>query len=220
MKNLKLLKLFCFISLIIFTFCLSIFFAKPVDAIQAQNQRLIAMGIIDEVVTPEQLGLDYLQEEQLQIADGSLIDSIYEAEEEVSTLPEEIALDFPTGTNDPIFIGQLPGDRGTSLEGGGLISEGFVDGNGRAQDFNSDKLADMFEVEANNGGDIAMTPDAQEILVADASGSFLQARRIPVIDLIVRNPRNGRRYLVRRVNANAVCRDALNAVFNRTLRAI
>jgi hypothetical protein len=79
----------------------------------------------------------------------------------------------------------------------------------------------MFSAAIQNGGNlprINMTPETQENLLADAPGVFFQAKRIPVLDLIVRNVRTNRRYVVRNVNANVVERDALNAVLTRTLR--
>jgi hypothetical protein len=179
------------------------------------------MGVVDAVVTPQELGLDYLQQEQFHLsADPELINAIYKAEEAVSIMPEDIPLEFPTGTNSPIAVGRIPNDTGTPEEVSGFVAEGFVSENGQPRAFNPSNLGGMFSSGVNNEGNLAMTPEAQEILVADASGGFLQAKRIPVIDLIVRNPSNGRRYVVRRVNANAVCRDALNAVFNQTLRRL
>jgi len=79
----------------------------------------------------------------------------------------------------------------------------------------------VFRAAIQNGGSLlprSLSPETQENLLADASGTFVQAKRIPVIDLIVFSPQNGRRYVVRGVNANAVDRDALNAVLTKTLR--
>ncbi|NTW21270.1 MAG: hypothetical protein HGA42_17530, partial [Nostocales cyanobacterium W4_Combined_metabat2_030] len=67
-------------------------------------------------------------------------------------------------------------------------------------------------------GMLTMTPEAQEVLLADASGILAQRRRVPTFDLIVRNRRTNARYLLPRVNANAFCRDTVNAVLNRNLR--
>ena len=176
------------------------------------------MGIVDRVVTPEEINLDYLQQETVNISQNEeLMNAIVQAEESMTVIPEDIELEFPLGTNDPIEIGQIPNDKGTPDAANRTQAIGFVDRNEKAMSFYSTLLRNMFEEEGNNGGYLKSTTKLQKILVADANGSFLQARRIPVIDLIVRTPR-GRIFLVPRVNANALCRDALNSVFNQTLR--
>jgi hypothetical protein len=180
LKKIKSLGIFGLLGLAVIAFSLSALLARPSDATNDKYQRLIAMGVVDAVVTPQELGLNYLQQEQFQLsADQDLIDSIYEAEEEVSVLPEDIPLKFPSGTNSPIRVGRIPNDTGTPGEASGVVAEGFVNRNGQEQTFNSSNLAGMFNDEASNGGNLAMTPEAQEILVADASGGFLQAKRIP-----------------------------------------
>ncbi|MGK7875997.1 MAG: hypothetical protein AB4426_22675 [Xenococcaceae cyanobacterium] len=221
MKKLKSFRILGMLGLVIIAFSLSVLLAQPSDARSVQYQRLIEQGIIDAVITPHELGLDYLEHEPVELAaDSGLLSAIYEAEQEVSIMPEDIPLQFPGGTNSPIRIGQIPDDTGTPGAASRVMFIGFVGRDGQARSFTPNQLGSMFNTEYNNGGNLTVNADSQDILLADASGTFLQARRIPVIDLIVRNPRNGRRYVVRRVNANAVCRDAINGVHNRTLRRI
>jgi hypothetical protein len=94
----------------------------------------------------------------------------------------------------------------------------------------------MTRIEEANGGNIP-NPDKQtasvgipilssdlgsQILLADASRSFQMAKRLPVINLIVSRYKNGRRgnYLIPNVNANAFCRDLVNATLNNNLRRV
>jgi hypothetical protein len=218
MKKLKLFGILGLLSLAVIAFCLSIVLAQPSDAVDAKYQRLIALGIVDAVVTPQEVGLDYLQQEPIRISDNSnTLALIYDAEQTTSVMPEDIPILFKTGTNAPVHIGAIPDDTGTPAEVDHLITEGAVDRNGQPHNFTPGNIHDMFAVEYRNGGNLTRTASAENILLADASGTFLQAKRIPVIDLIVFSPQNGRRYVVRGVNANAVCRDALNAVLTRNL---
>jgi hypothetical protein len=152
---------------------------------------------------------------------SNLLNSYHQAIEMLSVMPEDIPVEFPLGTNSSIRTGQIPNDTGTPAEANNLIAQGFVDWNGQPHSFTSTNLVTMFSAAIQNGGNlprINMTPETQENLLADAQGVFFQAKRIPVLDLIVRNVRTNRRYVVCNVNANVVERDALNAVLTRTLR--
>jgi len=219
MKKLKAFGILGAIGLAVVSFCLSILLAQPSDATSAKYQRLIAMGVVDAVVTADEIGLDYLSQETMELAaDPALLSAIYEAEAKASVMPEDIALEIPNGTNSPISVGQIPDDPGTPSQAQGTTTEAFVNASGQIQSITPSTFAPMFETEHNNRGNLARTLNsngiliAQTILLSDASGGFLQAQRIPVINLVVRRNSDGRRFVVRRVNANAFCRDALNAI--------
>ncbi|MEK0191229.1 MAG: hypothetical protein EA000_13175 [Oscillatoriales cyanobacterium] len=197
---------------------LSVLLAQPSDATGAKYQTLIDRGLVNGVRTPQELGLAYLQQEAVQlIADNSILNSIYLAEERVAILPEDIPLRFDLGTNYPIRTRQLQ-DGGELTTKTGYDAVGYVDRSGNTKSFNAPILRAMFAVEARNGGNLAMTPKAQHILVADASRRFWQASRIPTIDLIVHSKQANQLFVLRNANANAVCRDAVNSVLNRTLQ--
>ncbi|WP_341735349.1 hypothetical protein [Microcoleus sp. CAWBG640] len=197
---------------------LSVVLAQPSDATGAKYQTLIDRGLVNGVRTPQELGLAYLQQEPVQlIADNSILNSIYLAEETVAILPEDIPLRFDLGTNYPIRTRQLQ-DGGELTTKTGYDAVGYVDRSENVKSFNAPVLRAMFAVEARNGGNLAMTPKAQHILVADASRRFWQASRIPTIDLIVHSKQANQLFVLRNANANAVCRDAVNSVLNRTLQ--
>ncbi len=210
------------LAITVIAFVTSIIFAhSPTEARTSQYQELIEQGVIAGIVEPEELGLSYLRREPVELAaDSSLIEPIYVAERDLSVMPEDIPLLFPGGSNSPIAMGQIPDDTGTPGAATGVPYVGFINKNGQANNFTPGVLEPMFNDERRNGGNLTFNSETQNILVADASGSFLQARRIPVLDLIVINPRDGRPYVIRRVNANAVCRDGVNSVHNGTLRRL
>ncbi len=160
-------------------------------------------------------------ERNLSQGSRELLDYCYQAENVVFLISEDIPLEFKAGTNAPVHIGALPDDTGIPSEANNLIIQGFVDQNGQPHNFTSVHLSGMFSKCRENSGNlirINMKPEVQENLLADSQGIFVQAKRIPVFDLIVFNPQKRRRYVVRNVNANSVLRDALNAVLTKTLR--
>lgn len=216
MKNLRWAILgFFLVALIIVGF--SFLHENPTVATVARNEQMVALSLIDEVKTPEELGLDYLNQEPEELLIADLVDNIRYADAQVAQMTENIQVAFELGTNSPIVIRALP-DQG-KLTRSGFEALGYIDSSGHAQAFTPLFLRAMFYVESNNGGQLVFTPDAQQILLTDASGTFLQAQRIPTLDLIVRTGLNKSKiYLVPRANANAICRDALNAVLNRQIR--
>ncbi len=218
MNKLKTLGITGAVLLAIASFCLSVFFVSPSDATNGRYRELISSGIIDSVVTPHEIGLDYLGEEPVQIAaDRSLLNSIHQAEESASRMPEDIPVLFAGGTNKPIKVSRIPNDSGTPPAASGVDFLGFVDRNGQQRSFTPSNLIPPFVDERQNGGNLsATTLGAQNILVADATNTFLMAKRIPVYDLIVR--KGNKIHVVPNVNANAVCRDALNAFLTGSVR--
>ena len=206
----------------VISFSVAIFLAKPAQpsgATEADFQRLVAMGIVDGVATAHELGLDYLEHQPVELAASSgLMDSIQRVNSELVQMPEDISIAYPLGTNRPVRIGDIPNDDGSLAEVDDAACVGFVDNAGQPKAFTPADGSAMTDNEYRNGGNIVMTPEAQYMLVADASGGFLQARRVPVFNIIVQQ--RGQRFLVPNVNANAVCRDLLNAVLNRTVRRI
>jgi hypothetical protein len=200
------------------TVSLAVILAHPSDATRARNQQMLNLHLIDEVRSAQDLGLDYLMQESDQLMAG-IVDNIRYAEAEITQMTQDIKVAFDLGTNDPIRIGALP-DQGQLTRRTDYQAVGYIDSFGTAKGFTPAILATMFNVEANKGGQLVMTPEAEQILVADASGSFLQEKRVPTFDLIVHSKRERKLYLVSNVNANAVCRDALNAVFNSKLNRL
>ena len=223
MKKSELWRRRAILALAVVAVLMSVLLNGPSTATMFRNQQMLELGAIDGIRTPAELGLDYLGEEPIDLlADAELINAIRRAAQDVSVRPEDMSYRVPLGTNRPVAIGRIPTDTGSPPEvmRNPCEAVGFMGPDGRQRAITTADLAVMFETEANNEGMLVMTPEAEEILVSDASGMLVQTRRIPTFDLFVRNMRTNQIFLVPRVNANAFCRDALNAVFNRTLRRV
>ncbi|MEK0191228.1 MAG: hypothetical protein EA000_13170 [Oscillatoriales cyanobacterium] len=151
---------------------------------------------------------------------SDILNNYHKAIEALSVMPQDMPVEFPIGTNSPIPIGQISEDTGKPGENrdSEIYVIGFVSNDGKPQKITPGNLTVMFETIRNKGGtlpSIDMTPKAQENLLANAK----DRKRIPVLDLIIRGKAaSNQKYVVRNVNANAVNRDALNAVLNGTLR--
>lgn len=221
MINIKLLRKLGLLMLVVVALALPVLLSQPSDATSASFQRLIDLGIIDGIRTPQELGLDYLQQEPVQLSSTEqLMASIQRAEQSVSQVDNAIPLKFQLDDNEgPVRIPDMQGELPPEISGSNGPNEaiGFADSSGQPRPLTSPDLGGMFETEAGNNGNLALTPSSQTILVADASRSFFQAKRVPYFNLIVHNKPTNRVYLVRKVNANAVCRDALNAVLKGRL---
>lgn len=207
------------ILLAIFGLSFSIFFNQPSNATQDNYERMIELGFIDEVITPEELGLDYLHRRPPQLNAG-LVDAIREVGDAAQAqMTDDIQVAIELGTDSPFGSGVLSGDNNYAGQNVSIFEEvGYVDNSGQPEPVTGGDLVEMIYTEANNGGSFDSALKTREMLVADASGSFLQTRRISVIDLIVRNRNNNRYYLLPNVRVDSFCRDALNAVSNRTWR--
>lgn len=216
MKKVRMWASWSFLILVGVGFALSVFLDRPSVAVETINQQMIGPSLIYEAKSAEELGLEYLTQEPEPLIAG-LMDNIKYAERGVAQMTENIQVAIELGTNSPVAIRALP--DGGQLTKSGYEAIGYVNSAGQAEAFTPLFLRAMFYIEKNNRGQLARMPDDdREVLVADGSGAFLQARRIPTLDLIVRPKRSEKIYLVPQTNANAICRDALNAVLNRRLK--
>lgn len=198
----------------------SIFLTQPSNASTTTYRHMLALGLVDEITTPQKIGLDYLAHQPVElIAISQLMNSIASVAQAASQMPEDISLAIPLGTNSPIRIGQLPNDTGTPATCN-YEATGFVNSQGQPKNITPNDVVDMAKTEAQNGGNLPSTAEAQNIRLADTSGRFYQTRRIPTFNLIVRNRRTNQKAVIKNVNANAFCRDVLNAFLSRTSRRI
>jgi hypothetical protein len=167
------------------------------------------------VTTTQEIGLPYLSQEPVLLADYDIIQSIRYAEEKVARLPEDIPLAFDLGTNYPVRIGSFDDDSSIRSD---YKAIGYVDTRGKARTFDSDIISEMFSSESRNGGRLAFLPDYEVTnLLADASGNLAQASRDRFFTLVVYSEEDNEIYSVSEVNPNTVCRDALNGVLNETM---
>lgn len=212
----------------LFSFCLAVVLgSSPSDAMSGKYKALIAAGVIDAVVEPSELGLDYLREQPVDLVRGGILSYISSARGHIAKLPEDQQVLIPLCTNGPLAIGSYPGDGGSCPSAGGdpLYGEALIDSNGKPNTIVTPLLLEMTDIEYKNGGMIppkekleTITSESRNsIILADSSGSFRIAQNVSVVNLVVRNPRNNKRYLMRDVNINAFCRDVVNNAIKRTL---
>lgn len=202
-------------------FFAAIFFHQPVDAATQAYRQMAKLGLVDAIVTPQEIGLDYLAQPPIELAaSGELMQSIQNVHETASRMPEDLAIAVDFCTNSPVRIGNAP-KQCNSSQGTNYQAVGYINSQGKPKNITAGDVTEMAEIEYRNDGNLTaemVTSSAQNILLADASGSFLQARRIPTFNLIIRHKRTGRQQIVRQVNANAFCRDVLNSFLNRKVR--
>jgi len=227
------------VAIALVSFCLAVFLGgNPSDAVSSKYKALISAGVIDGIIEPSELGLDYLREQPVELAaDNALVGAIRSASSSLAVMPEDMPLGIPLGSNHPIKIGMMrDGGRSGANYGEAPIAVGVADESGNTSNITPSGGVVMTRIEEANGGNIP-NPDKQtasvgipilssdlgsQILLADASRSFQMAKRLPVINLIVSRYKNGRRgnYLIPNVNANAFCRDLVNATLNNNLRRV
>jgi hypothetical protein len=187
-----------FVGIALAVFGLIVALAFPAPAIESRYQSLLDQGVIHQVSTPSQLGFDYLQQEPPRLMAArnrdELLDAIYEAESEVSVMPEDIQLAFDLGTNSPVSIDR--DDSDPDITRSNVQAIGYVSHAGEGKPFTASELVAMFSMERANDGDLPLIP----------------------VDLIVLNRRTDDVSILTDVNANALCRDALNAVLNDSVR--
>ncbi len=195
--------------------------SHPSTAKTISYQQMIELQIIDEVRSPKDLGLDYLHRRPPQLT-ASLIDNMRFARGKYQET-DNIALAIPLGDQSPVASGQLQSDNGVppQIQGRDVEAIATVDPTGRPEGIVPRDAASMITEEERNGGtldNVISRLSDREILVADASNLLTQTRRIRVIDLIVRDKRTNRIYLLPDVRADSFCRDVINAGVKRTFR--
>ncbi|NES18542.1 MAG: hypothetical protein F6K41_06340 [Symploca sp. SIO3E6] len=99
MKKLLSWKSLALVLLAVIGISVSILMAQPSQAKSANYQRMIELGFIDEVKSPEELGLDYLQQPPPELIAADIMNNIRWAKEEVALRTEDFRYGIPLGTN-------------------------------------------------------------------------------------------------------------------------
>lgn len=150
--------------------------------------------------TPQELGEEYPK-------------MLRQAREKLANMPNDMIVKFPLGVNSPIRIGEAQASE--SGQSSQYEAIGFLNSSGKLKPLKPGELLAMFDrFSANNA---AITPEAQEILVADVSGGFTLAQQVPAINVIVRETQTEEIYMVPKVRLIGFFRDALNAVLNEEI---
>jgi len=139
------------------------------------------------------------------------------------TTPEDMTLAIPLGTNDPFTDVQSQNDDGETLNAINLEAVGTLNPSGQPEPITARDICEMFKASISLGCSLENFHQRQvqtmvsSLYPIDIS-PLIQARRIAVIDLVVRNKDNSKYYLVPNVRVDSFCRDALNSVHNDTFR--
>ena len=139
-------------------------------------------------------------------------------------IPENISLGIPLGSIGPVTLRpEAPAINGVwgeliNTSRGRVpryIAEGMAEpSTGKINPIYTKQARNMFAVEERLngfGGFSQEIPQEPVNLVADASGSFLQARRVFVTDLIVRDMLTNQRFVISDVFMSSLCRNTINA---------
>lgn len=209
LKKFKVLGIYILIFLIMLG--LPLLLTDPSDAVNSRNQTMIELGLIDDVKSAEELGLEHLLQQPSQL-NARLMDNLREAQDIVAQDTANISVAVPLGTDRPVNVGDLTHDNGDSRLTGELDAIGVVTPGGEVEPITPGDERTMFENEEAGRGTLTAFDGSKQKLIADASGSWLQADRVLVFDLIVYKRDNNKVYLVPNVIGDAFCRDALNDV--------
>ncbi len=230
MKNIRLIKALVIFTIAIFTFAFSVLFAHPSNATIPSNQRIIKLGSIEAIKSPNELGIEYLPTTSPQLT-ASLMDAIGEARGIVqnttslmdaigeargivqNTTNIQVKIPMTSPDNAPISNRVLPT---TDWETDRFQSLAFVNwSSGELEPITPNTLDAIFAIGEERGGRLnhcAFGAIPKETLVADASGSFLNAQARYFFNLIAQDTHTGEIVLLRNVEGDAFLRDALNAV--------
>jgi hypothetical protein len=198
------------------------------DAINASlNNKVVAITQdfnqikLDKLTITQDPNLNDLNQKPL--SGSQLMESIQEVSKKLETLADDIPLTFPAGTDSPIKF-KLSNEDDREISNDNTNSEydyiGFADNQNRSNVFTVKDASDMLRTAYSNNGILSVDSNSRQTLItdADAQNLVVQAKRIPVFAMFLRNRKTGKRYFVKDVNANAVFRDLLNAALNGTLR--
>jgi hypothetical protein len=167
------------------------------------------------------LEVEYLPEKtSFMIADSELMDnSITAAEEAVAVMPEDLPVKFPLGTNSRIRITQVDSEGQKTILNK-VEAVAFINNDGETTNFTPMWMGKMFAVEKANNGKIVVNADSEELSITDASGDYNQSRRVPNMNIVVRDRVSDRKFVLKHLSANGICQDALFAVVNHKLRRL
>lgn len=200
MKKFKSWRSLLLAALTLISISLFAFLAHPSDATSTANRMMIDPSLISVVRTSqelEEMGFGYLQRIQPQLT-ASLIDNIKTAEVRAAQLPENPRMRIPIAGSGPIRPGTLQGDNGGPQVPPGRYN--YVGSrnpsSGRSETINPPSVRTMFAQEARNNGTLngsnqSRAMQRRKTLVADATGSFLQAQTITTLDMYVEDTETG-----------------------------
>jgi hypothetical protein len=200
----------------------------PVNAKISSNAPVINLNLINDVNQSLKLNSIPKKIEQPLLISG-FIESMYQVQQELAQdLSSNEALAIDLGTNAPVRIGLLP-DSG-QLANNNYMAVGYMGLSGSPQPITGNQILKMVGSlialnEMNNqtdrliGGNGLLGGLARSI-VRDVNREVVKGLVDTSLNLIVYNSQDRNLYLAEQTNANALLRDAMNAVLNHTVKKV
>jgi hypothetical protein len=217
-KSKKLMQTIVITLLASVSFTIIVFFPKQSDAIDIVNNKMISLGLIEQVKSAQELELNYLKEIPAKL-DLALMDSVRLADITASQLPENGLIGIPLTTDGPVPVSNNTPALDLEIK----YPKRFLavaSGNrytGKVDPIQVKDVREMFTDEKRIGGFGGLSQaNPKEQIIADASGKFLQARRPLVNDIVVFDTWRRKSFVIRDVFMSSVCRNAINAFLTRS----
>ena len=137
-----------------------------------------------------------------ELGNSQYLQLVEKAKQIIGKLPPKASLSFPIGTNSPIRIGQAKNSASH------YHAIGFINPKGKSRPILSTDLIAMFDRELAGGTQASIEDKANP------------KKQVLAVNLIVRETRTKRIYLVKNINFEAVTRDAINASLNQQVSKI
>lgn len=214
MNEPKLFRYLIMVILATITCCSLIFFSLPLDAKTKNFNQMLDLGIIDKTTPPQEFNFDYLQQSPPPL-NVALMDNVRLADRKAAQLPEDGLVGIPLGSAGPIPVkSELPALKFTLKQPGRFIAIGSGNrSDGTTSPISVGDVRDMFAIEKQIGGfgGISQEDTNKEQIVADASGTFLEARRPIVHDILILDQLTGQMFIRESVLMSTICRETVNA---------
>ncbi|NTW21272.1 MAG: hypothetical protein HGA42_17540 [Nostocales cyanobacterium W4_Combined_metabat2_030] len=159
-------------------------------------------------------------------SDNGLVNAHRRAKSEAcnTNVDKNTPMAFPIGTNSPISFGSIADER-QKITDSNLDAIGYMGADGQAKAITMIDICNMLSMSLNNGGMLRSNFNEiaykhTKIESSNSKTKLAQRRRVPTIDLIVRNRRTKAQYLLPRFNANAFDQDVINSILNKTLKPL
>jgi hypothetical protein len=201
---------------------------NPVNAKISNNSRTINLNLIDDVNQPFKLNSIPKKIDQPLLISG-FIENMHQVQQELAQdLNNNKAVAIDLGTNTPVEIGLLP-DEG-QLVNNNYMAVGYMSLAGSPQPITGNQILKMvgslMALNEMNKLTDGLIPDTGilgtigKAFLRDVNTGVVKGLVNTSLNLIVFNSQDKNLYLAEQTNANALLRDAMNAVLNHTLKQV
>lgn len=181
----------------------SVCFAQLSDVQSIANRNILVLGSVNSIISQQQENnpANNSQPQTPVGNDSKLKESIERVYQAIAKMPDNAALAIPfTSTNGQVDISHLE-------------VVGFINAQGQPKNITPKDVSDMLDNRVRN-------MEVSDNTAALNQNNNLQNRRVAVFNLIIHNRKTGKKYIVKRVNADAFFRDTFYALLKGTVRQI